>query len=303
MKKRLTFPHEYNARNNPKLQNVLSALGLEGIGLYWCLIEQLYEQGGKIPISQYKCISFVLHLNYKCIERIINDFGLFETDGQYFWSNRVLETINQQVSISEKRKSAISKRWQKDTADTNVIQLYNTCIQEKESNKEKEDIYNNINNNINNNNLLTNNINKEKKANKKKKVFTESEQQFEDFRQHYPGIKRGFQIEFDNFKKKHPNWQDILPLLIPAVDRLIAYSEKCRARGQFVAEYPHLQTWLNQSRWEIEYPEVTEQQQNPTNYGTSTLSDYDRRQEEFRQHIIDKLSSPDDDEPDLSDIL
>ena len=109
MKKRLTFPHEYNARNNPKLQNVLSALGLEGIGLYWCLIEQLYEQGGKIPISQYKCISFVLHLNYKCIERIINDFGLFETDGQYFWSNRVLETINQQVSLSEKRKSAKTK--------------------------------------------------------------------------------------------------------------------------------------------------------------------------------------------------
>ncbi len=299
MKKRLTFSHEYNARNNPKLQNVLSALGLEGIGLYWCLIEQLYEQGGKIPINQCNCIAFALHLDYNCIERIINDFGLFETDGQYFWSNKVLDTINQQVNLSEKRKSASQKRWQKDTVDANAMQLDCNCILEKERSKEKEDIYNNINNNIS---LQTNN-NKEKKANKKKKVFTQSEQQFEDFRQHYPGIKRGFQIEFDNFKKKHPNWQDILPLLIPAVDRLIAYSERCRARGQFVAEYPHLQTWLNQSRWEIEYPEVTEQQQNPTNYGTSTLSDYDRRQEEFRQHIIDKLSSPDDDEPDLSDIL
>lgn len=187
----------------------------------------------------------------------------------------------------------------KNANDANAYFAY-TCInQEKERNKEKEDIYNNINNNIS---LQTNITNKEKKANKKKKVFTQSEQKFEDFRLHYPGIKRGFQIEFDNFKKKHPNWQDILPLLIPAVDRLIAYSERCRARGQFVAEYPHLQTWLNQSRWEIEYPEVTEQQ-NPNNYGTSTLSDYDRRQEEFRQHIIDKLSSPDDDEPDLSDIL
>lgn len=300
MKKQLTFPHEYNARNNPKLQNVLSALGLEGIGLYWCLIEQLYEQGGKIPINQCNCIAFGLHLDCNCIERIINDFGLFETDGQYFWSNRVLDAINQQVSLSEKRKSASQKRWQKGTVDANAMQLDCNCIQEKESNKEKEDIYN-INNN--NNHLLTNNINKEKKETKKKKVFNEFEQQFEDFRKYYPGIKRGFQIEFDNFKKKHPDWKEILPLLIPAVDRLIAYREQCRARGQFVAEYPHLQTWLNQSRWEIEYPEVTEQQQNPNNYGTSTLSDYDRRQEEFRQHIIDKLSSPDDDEPDLSDIL
>lgn len=227
----------------------------------------------------------------------------------------------------EQRRSAVNSRWAKhkaerlqqdncepydrirnDTKNTTVyekydriqgVRPYNSYDLEKERTKEKEDIYN-----INNNNILQTNItNKEKKANKKKKVFTKSEQQFEDFRLHYPGIKRGFQIEFDNFKKKHPNWQDILPLLIPAVDRLIAYSEKCRARGQFVAEYPHLQTWLNQSRWEIEYPEVTDQQQNPTNYGTSTLSDYDRRQEEFRQHIIDKLSSPDDDEPDLSDIL
>ena len=219
-----------------------------------------------------------------------------------------------------KRRNAALTRWQKKKAepnnttdanayfamqndaknanDANAYFAY-TCIDlEKERSKEKEDIYNNINNNIS---LQVNN-NKEKKANKKKKVFTQSEQQFEDFRLHYPGIKRGFQIEFDNFKKKHPNWQDVLPLLIPAVDRLIAYSEKCRARGQFVAEYPHLQTWLNQSRWEIEYPEVTDQL-NSTNYGTSTLSDYDRRQEEFRQHIIDKLSSPDDDEPDLSDIL
>lgn len=227
----------------------------------------------------------------------------------------------------EQRRSAVNSRWAKhkaeqtqqdncepydrirnDTKNTDVyekydriqgIRSYNSYDLEKERTKEKEDIYNNINNNIS---LQINSNNKEKKANKKKKVFTESEQQFEDFRQHYPGIKRGFQIEFDNFKKKHPNWQDILPLLIPAVDRLIAYSERCRARGQFVAEYPHLQTWLNQSRWEIEYPEVTDQQ-NPTNYGTSTLSDYDRRQEEFRQHIIDKLSSPDYDEPDLSDIL
>ena len=219
-----------------------------------------------------------------------------------------------------KRRNAALTRWQKKKAepnnttdanayfamqndaknanDANAYFAY-TCIDlEKERSKEKEDIYNNINNNIS---LQVNN-NKEKKANKKKKVFTQSEQQFEDFRLHYPGIKRGFQIEFDNFKKKHPNWQDVLPLLIPPVDRLIAYSEKCRARGQFVAEYPHLQTWLNQSRWEIEYPEVTDQL-NSTNYGTSTLSDYDRRQEEFRQHIVDKLSSPDDDEPDLSNIL
>ena len=219
--------------------------------------------------------------------------------------------------LGEKRRNAALTRWQRKKAEPNKTTDANayfamqndaknandanayfayTCInQEKERTKEKEDIYNNINNNIS---LQTNN-NKEKKANKKKKVFTQSEQQFEDFRLHYPGIKRGFQIEFDNFKKKHPNWQDILPLLIPAVDRLIAYREQCRARGQFAAEYPHLQTWLNQSRWEIEYPDVT-QQQTTTHYGTSADIEYERRQAEFRDYITQKLATPEV-EPDISE--
>lgn len=219
-------------------------------------------------------------------------------------------------AIVEKRRNAINLRWQREKAgptDTNVykcIQMNTneyTCINQEESNKEnfppnplikeinkeEDNIYNNINN------LFTRNIIKEKKETKKKKVFNEFEQQFEDFRKHYPGIKRGFQIEFDNFKKKHPNWKEILPLLIPAVDRLIAYREQCRARGQFAAEYPHLQTWLNQSRWEIEYPDVT-QQQTTTHYGTSADIEYERRQAEFRDYITQKLATPYV-EPDISE--
>lgn len=219
-------------------------------------------------------------------------------------------------AIVEKRRNAINLRWQREKAgstDTNVykcIQMNTneyTCINQEESNKEnfppnplikeinkeEDNIYNNINN------LSTRNIIKEKKETKKKKVFNEFEQQFEDFRKHYPGIKRGFQIEFDNFKKRHPDWKEILPLLIPAVDRLIAYREQCRARGQFAAEYPHLQTWLNQSRWEIEYPDVT-QQQTTTHYGTSADIEYERRQAEFRDYITQKLATPYV-EPDISE--
>lgn len=281
--------------------------------LKWC--NALLSQPNEVRLEVYDAI-----MNYALSGSIVEMSPLAKMAFSFIKEEMDKDRTNIE-DLGLKRRNAALARWQKKKAepnnttdanayfamqndaknanDANAYFAY-TCIDlEKERSKEKEDIYNNINNNIS---LQTNITNKEKKANKKKKVFTKSEQQFEDFRQHYPGIKRGFQIEFDNFKKKHPNWQDILPLLIPAVDRLIAYSERCRARGQFVAEYPHLQTWLNQSRWEIEYPEVTEQQ-NSTNYGTSTLSDYDRRQEEFRQHIIDKLSSPDDDEPDLSDIL
>ena len=316
MKKQLTFPHDYNARNNPKLQNVLSTLGVKGIGLYWCLIEQLYEQGGKIALNQCNCIAFALHLDCKCITRLISEFGLFENDGEFFWSNKVLTSINQRVGISQKRKSAASKRWNGSNTDANAMQMHNTCVEEKENKKEKEkfppnplikekeinkekedDIFFEDNNNL----LTKNNIKEKKTKTKTKKVFSEFEQQFEDFRQHYPGIKRGFQKELDNFKKKYPNWKDLLPLLIPAVDRLISYTEQRRARGEWVAEYPHLQTWLNQSRWEVEFPTINEQQTtNNDHYKSTAEIEYERRQAEFRDYITRKLATPYV-EPDISE--
>ena len=58
MKDTFYFQHDYNARNDPKLQDVLIDLGVEGIGVFWCIIEQLYEQGGKLPLRSCKSIAF-----------------------------------------------------------------------------------------------------------------------------------------------------------------------------------------------------------------------------------------------------
>ena len=284
--------------------------------LKWC--NALLSQPNEVRLEVYDAI-----MNYALSGSIVEMSPLAKIAFSFI-KEEMDSNIEARKKAIEQRRSAVNSRWAKhkaeqlqqdncepydrirnDTKNTTVyekydrirgIRPYNSYDLEKERSKEKEDIYNNINNNIS---LQTNITNKEKKANKKKKVFTKLEQQFEDFRLHYPGIKRGFQIEFDNFKKKHPNWQDILPLLIPAVDRLIAYREQCRARGQFAAEYPHLQTWLNQSRWEIEYPDVT-QQQTTTHYGTSADIEYERRQAEFRDYITQKLATPEV-EPDISE--
>ena len=42
---------------------------------------------------------------------------------------------------------------------------------------------------------------------------TEKEQIFENFRNFYPGKKRGLSTEYENYKKKHPDWQPIILLL------------------------------------------------------------------------------------------
>lgn len=98
--------------------------------------------------------------------------------------------------------------------------------------------------------------NLEKKDKSEKSDFSKLEQEFEDFRKAYPGRKRGHDTEFQAFKRKHKNWTEIVPLLMPALQRLIEHNEKAQAAGQWTASYANLSTWLYQARWEEELPEV-----------------------------------------------
>lgn len=112
MKDTFYFQHDYNARNDPKLQDVLIDLGVEGIGVFWCIVEQLYEQGGTLPIRYCKSIAFALHVDCNVVERLVNDYGLFQTDGEKMWSESVLNRLNRRKDISDKRKLAAVVRWQ-----------------------------------------------------------------------------------------------------------------------------------------------------------------------------------------------
>lgn len=84
------------------------------------------------------------------------------------------------------------------------------------------------------------------------KFTEEALNQFDTFRKSYPGKKRGNDTEFLNFRKRHKDYRDVLPLLLPAV--LEQQKEKNRRKfmREFVAEWPNLQTWINQRRWEEE---------------------------------------------------
>ena len=114
MKETFYFQHDYNARNDPKLQDVLIDLGVEGIGVFWCIIEQLYEQGGTLPLHYCKSIAFALHVDFCMVEHLVNDYGLFKNDGQNMWSESVLNRLNRRKDISDKRKLAALARWRQN---------------------------------------------------------------------------------------------------------------------------------------------------------------------------------------------
>ena len=51
MKDTFYFQHDYNARNDPKIIKLMRVHGLAGVGAYWCIVEQLYQNGGKLPMT------------------------------------------------------------------------------------------------------------------------------------------------------------------------------------------------------------------------------------------------------------
>lgn len=135
------FPHDYNARNDPKLQDVLIEHGAAGLGVFWCIVEQLYEQGGELPLKSCKSIAFALHQDCTMVESVVKDFGLFDNNGETFWSNSVNKRLGKRQQISERRKKAALTRWQSTTnqqtqcnPDTNAMQV------DAKENKRKENI-------------------------------------------------------------------------------------------------------------------------------------------------------------------
>ena len=100
------FSHDKGARNDPKLIAVLMEMGLSGIGLYWCLVEMLHEQGGYLP-KEYANHAF----NIRCctaseVEKLVEKFGLFEFDEERFWSNSGLRRIADQEERKRLRVEA-----------------------------------------------------------------------------------------------------------------------------------------------------------------------------------------------------
>lgn len=134
------FSHDYKARHDRKLVHLLMKRGVEGIGIFWCIIEMLYEEGGRISTSEYERITFELHASFDTVKSVIEDFKLFKIEGDHFYSVSVIDRLKQRSEKSEKARESIRKRWER-SSDTNVERTNNDGNTKKESKgKEKREV-------------------------------------------------------------------------------------------------------------------------------------------------------------------
>ena len=129
MKETFYFPHDYNARNDEKLIK-LQQSGLDGLGIYWCLIELLYEAGGSLELD-YERLAFNIRTQCDRIKQVINDYGLFEVASTKFSNRRVNETLKYRKTKSQKAQKSAKMRWNKDYANAMPTQCEGNAIKER----------------------------------------------------------------------------------------------------------------------------------------------------------------------------
>lgn len=110
------FSHDYNARTDPKLSKLLMKLGTEGLGIYWCIIEILYEQGGYISLDHLETIAFELHQQCDRIASVLKDFDLFKFNEDKLYSESVLRRLEIRTDKSNKARAAANIKWGNDAS-------------------------------------------------------------------------------------------------------------------------------------------------------------------------------------------
>jgi hypothetical protein len=109
------FPHDYNAANDVKCLFLRQQLGMEGYGIFWFLVEQLANSGGKLPLQIIPVLAMQMQVPEVKVTAVIKQFGLFEVEeNEIFFSNRLNAHLFEREQIrlrnSDKGKKSGEKR-------------------------------------------------------------------------------------------------------------------------------------------------------------------------------------------------
>ena len=139
MKDTYYFSHDYNSRNDHKIKKLISKHGYLGYGLFWAIIEDLYNNANALQ-TDYESIAFDLRTSESIIESIINDFDLFVIEADNFGSLSVQRRLEERDAKSLKARESAYKRWNKDKENANALQTDSECnaIKERKVNEIKE---------------------------------------------------------------------------------------------------------------------------------------------------------------------
>jgi hypothetical protein len=121
------FSHDYNARNDEKIKRLIRKHGMQGYGVFWSIVEDLYNNANALRMD-YEGIAYDLRSDSDLVASVVNDFDLFIFDGDYFGSNSVQERLDQRNDKSAKARKSANYRWD----NANAVQTQSDSNAKKE---------------------------------------------------------------------------------------------------------------------------------------------------------------------------
>lgn len=113
------FTHDQNARNDERLLNVRAHEGAEGYGIYFMILERLFDSEEFTCVRDYRLLAFDFRVSAGKVKRVVEDYDLFlfTSDGTRFYSERFARQMKEAEKAAQKRaisgKKGAESRWEK----------------------------------------------------------------------------------------------------------------------------------------------------------------------------------------------
>jgi hypothetical protein len=108
------FQHDYNASNDHKILFLRQQLGIEGYGIYWYVVEQLAQSGGKLPLKIIPVLAMQIQTPQDKVVAVIKNYDLFTIEDDIFFSMRLMKQIQFRETLSIEGKKGAMARWGKN---------------------------------------------------------------------------------------------------------------------------------------------------------------------------------------------
>jgi len=101
------FPHDSNAKDDPKCVLLIEQLGMEGYGIYWMLIETLREQPDyTYPVANIPALGRRYNTTAEKVKTVVCNYGLFTVkDDKIFFS----DSLNRRMLVLEEKRAKRSE--------------------------------------------------------------------------------------------------------------------------------------------------------------------------------------------------
>jgi uncharacterized protein YdaU (DUF1376 family) len=109
--KKTYFLHESTSFQDYKIIKMRSKLGIESYGIFWAVLELLFNEENKLCIDDYDALAYSLQCDSNILKQVIEDFDLFVLEDGCFYSKRLNSHIKDINNKSTKAKESASKRW------------------------------------------------------------------------------------------------------------------------------------------------------------------------------------------------